>query len=107
MNVLLSIVKNFLLLRSGKLTEIIPIHFQHVTERRRKYLIEVYKKGLGNNTNIFPIVVQEFPLIEISLENQQRIVDEICCEIEKQNTLRDSIIEKRNYLDETIENAIS
>ena len=72
-----------------------------------QYLIEVYKKGLGNNTNIFPIVVQEFPLIEISLENQQRIVDEICCEIEKQNTLRDSIIEMRNYLDETIENAIS
>ena len=33
-----------------------------------QYLIEIYKKGLGNNTNIFPIVVREFPMLDISLE---------------------------------------
>ena len=70
-----------------------------------QYLIEIYKKGLGNNTNIFPIVVQEFPLIDISLEEQQRIVDEIHYEISKQDEIRKEISELRLQIDQIIENA--
>lgn len=71
-----------------------------------QYLIEIYKKGLGNNTNIFPIVVQEFPLIDISLEEQQRIVDEIHYEISKQDEIRKEISELRLQIDQIIENAV-
>ena len=56
-----------------------------------QYLIEVYKKGLGNNTNIFPIVIQEFPIPNISLEEQQKLVDAINNEISKQNKIKESM----------------
>ena len=72
-----------------------------------QYLIEIYKKGLGNNTNIFPIVVQEFPLIDISLDEQQRIVDEIHAEIAKQEEIKSKIAELRNQIDSIIEEAIA
>lgn len=72
-----------------------------------QYLIEVFKKGLGNNTNIFPVVIQEFPLIDISLDEQQRIVDEIHAEIAKQEEIKSKIEKLRNQIDSTIEEAIS
>lgn len=72
-----------------------------------QYLIEIYKKGLGNNTNIFPIVVQEFPLPDLSLEEQQHIVDEIQAEIDKQNDIKNQILSLRNKIDKIIEKAIS
>lgn len=72
-----------------------------------QYLIEIYKKGLGNNTNIFPIVIQEFPLIDISLDEQQRIVDEIHAEIAKQEEIKSKIAELRNQIDSIIEEAIA
>jgi len=34
-----------------------------------QHLIEINKKGLGTNTNIFPSQIQEFPLIDISNKN--------------------------------------
>lgn len=71
-----------------------------------QYLIEIYKKGLGNNTNIFPIVVQEFPLIDITLDEQQRIVDEVHTEIEKQNNAKAKIAELRSHIDAIIEKTI-
>ena len=71
-----------------------------------QYLIEVYKKGLGNNTNIFPIVIQEFPLIDISLEEQQRIVDEIHTEIAKQDAIKAEIADLRAQIDKIIEDTI-
>lgn len=71
-----------------------------------QYLIEVYKKGLGNNTNIFPVVIQELPMIDISLDEQQRIVDEIHAEIAKQDGIKDDIAILRNEIDAVIENAI-
>lgn len=71
-----------------------------------QYLIEVYKKGLGNNTNIFPIVIQEFPLIDISLEEQQRIVDEIHAEIAKQDAIKTEIADLRAQIDKIIEDTI-
>ena len=72
-----------------------------------QYLVEVYKKGLGNNTNIFPIVIREFPIPDISLEEQQYIVEEIRAEIDKQNNIKTQIIELRSKIDTIIENALT
>lgn len=72
-----------------------------------QYLVEVYKKGLGNNTNIFPIVIQEFPMIDISLDEQQRIVDEIHSEIAKQDEIKSKIAELRSQIDTIIEETIA
>ena len=71
-----------------------------------QYLVEIYKKGLGNNTNIFPIVVQEFPLPDISLAKQQKIVEAIQSEIDKQNEIKNQIVTLRGKIDSIIETAI-
>ena len=71
-----------------------------------QYLIEIYKKGLGNNTNIFPVVVQEFPMIDQSLDEQQQIVDEIHSEIDKQNDSKAQIASLRKEIDRIIENTV-
>lgn len=71
-----------------------------------QYLIEIYKKGLQNQ-NIFPIVVREFPLIDIPLAEQQRIVEEIQTEIDKQIKIKNSIAKLRSDIDQIIENAMS
>lgn len=71
-----------------------------------QYLGEVNKKGLGNNTNIFPSQIQEFPLIDISLKDQQKIVDEIKAQLDKQEEMRQKIDTERNKIDEIIEKAI-
>ena len=67
-----------------------------------QYLVEVYKKGLGNNTNIFPIVIREFPLPDISLDAQQRFVDKIQSEIDKQTEIKNQISALRNQIDDII-----
>ena len=56
-----------------------------------QYLVEVYKKGLGNNTNIFPIVVKEFPIPNISIEEQKEIVDKIKKDMDKQAEIKEQI----------------
>ena len=71
-----------------------------------QYLIEVNKKGLGNNTNIFPSQIQELPMIDISLKEQQKIVDEIKAELDKQEEIKNKIESERNKIDEIIEKAI-
>jgi restriction endonuclease S subunit len=72
-----------------------------------QYLVEVYKKGLGNNTNIFPIVIREFPIPDISFIEQQRIVDEIQNEIGKQDAIRAQVADLRGKIDAIIENALT
>lgn len=72
-----------------------------------QYLIEIYKKGLGNNTNIFPIVVREFPLIDIPVYEQERIVAEIHAEIDKQEKLKAGISDIQQQIDQIIEGCIS
>ena len=71
-----------------------------------QYLIEIYKKGLGNNTNIFPVVVREFPMLDISLEEQQRIVDEIHAEIAKQDEIKKQIESLRGQIDVLIQDVL-
>jgi restriction endonuclease S subunit len=54
-------------------------------EFARFYLMSKYfqhavygeKKGLGNNTNIFPVQLREMPFIDIPVTEQQTVVDEI------------------------------
>ena len=56
-----------------------------------QYLVEIHKKGLGNNTNIFPSQIQELPMIDTPLEKQQEIVDEIKIELDKQDAIKKAI----------------
>lgn len=72
-----------------------------------QYLIEINKKGLGNNTNIFPSQIQEFPMIDIPLKAQQKIVDEIKAELDKQEEVRNKIEAERNKIDKIIEKVIA
>lgn len=72
-----------------------------------QYLVEIYKKGLGNNTNIFPIAVRELPLIDISLSEQERIVKEIQTEIDKQNATKNQISLLREQIDKIIVDTIN
>lgn len=68
-----------------------------------QYLIEINKKGLGNNTNIFPNQVQEFPIPDIQLSEQQKIVDMINTEIGKQKEIEKQIGEKKNEIEKMID----
>lgn len=79
--------------------------YYYIRSKYFQYLIEIYKKGLQNQ-NIFPIVIQEFPFPDISLAEQNRIVDIIQAEMKKQNDTRDKIAELRNSIDAIIESAI-
>lgn len=40
-------------------------------------LIAGEKKGLGNNTNIFPIQIHQFPVLSVSLEVQEEVVEKL------------------------------
>lgn len=71
-----------------------------------QYLIEIYKKGLQNQ-NIFPSTLQELPIPNLSLQNQQRIVDEIETNIKKQDDIKAEIASLRNQIDDIIINTIS
>lgn len=71
-----------------------------------QYIVEINKKGLGNNTNIFPSQIQEFPMIDIDLKAQQKIVDEIKAELDRQEEMKKKIEAERNKIDEIIEKAI-
>ena len=67
-----------------------------------QYLIEINKKGLGNNTNIFPSQIQEFPMIDLSLKEQKKIVGEIKTELDKQEEIKEKIEAERNKIGEII-----
>ncbi len=71
-----------------------------------QYLVEINKKGLGNNTNIFPSQIQEFPLLDVLLEEQERIVDEIKMELDAQEKIKEEIKKECNSIDKIIGNAI-
>lgn len=66
-----------------------------------QYLIEINKKGLQNQ-NIFPINIQEFPIPDILLSEQQKIVDMINTEIDKQKEIENQIDEKKSEIEKMI-----
>ncbi len=71
-----------------------------------QYLIEINKKGLGNNTNIFPSQIQEFPMLNVDLKEQQKIVNEIKIELVKQEEIKNKIELERNKIYAIFENII-
>lgn len=72
-----------------------------------QYLIEINKKGLGNNTNIFPSQIKEFPMFDIPLSKQNRIVEEIKEEIDNQELINKNIKKERDKIEKIIDEAIS
>ncbi len=66
-----------------------------------QYLIEINYKGLQNN-NIFPNQIQEFPIPNISIEEQKKLANRIKTRIEKQNQDDIKIRELRNEIDNVI-----
>lgn len=71
-----------------------------------QYLIEINKKGLGNNTNIFPNQVQEFPIPDLTLAEQKKIVDAINKELDKQNAIEKEIEKRRGVIESILEKTI-
>ncbi len=71
-----------------------------------QYLVYTHKKGLGNNTNIFPSQIQEFPIPDWDDTKQTEIVEKIKSQIDAQNSIDRQIEEKQQQITEIIENAI-
>lgn len=69
-------------------------YFQHVVYGE--------KKGLGNNTNIFPSQLKELPFLDIPLSDQKIVVLEINKLILDQQTERKEIIGLRNTMGEVL-----
>lgn len=72
-----------------------------------QYLVYTHKKGLGNNTNIFPSQIQEFPMLDWNEAKQTSIVEKIKTQIDSQNTIDKEIEEKQNEISKLIEMAIT
>lgn len=70
-----------------------------------QHLIHSNKKGLQNK-NIFPGQIQEFPLLNIPLVEQQRIVDEIKMELDQQDEMAQQIEKERDKIDGIIETCV-
>ena len=71
-----------------------------------QYLVHTHKKGLGNNTNIFPSQIQEFPMPNWSEDKQTQIVEKIKSQIDAQNIIDKQIDEKQAEINKIIETAI-
>lgn len=80
--------------------------FYYFRTKLFQYLIYINKKGLGNNTNIFPNQIREFPMIDSSSKKQQEIVDEINAELEKQRDVEYRIALKRQEIERFINNTL-
>jgi len=72
-----------------------------------QYLVYTHKKGLGNNTNIFPSQLKEFPLLDFDLDHQQRLVSKIKTQIDTQKEIDKQIIQKQDEISEIIEGCIN
>ena len=46
-----------------------------------QHLVYAHKKGLGNNTNIFPVQLQDFPMLDLPVKEQKAAVKELDDEI--------------------------
>lgn len=67
-----------------------------------QYLVEINKKGLGNNTNIFPNILNYFPIPDISLKEQQQIVDEVEKKINEQKEIEMKILKEQNEIEKIL-----
>ena len=71
-----------------------------------QYFIYSHKKGMGNNTNIFPNQVQEFPMPDWSLEKQSKIATLIKEQIDAQKIIDEQILKKQQEILQIVENAV-
>lgn len=69
-----------------------------------QYLIEINKKGLGNNTNIFPNNLEDFPVPNINIDDQKKIIQQINFDIDIQNRIIKELHSKSLALDELLKN---
>lgn len=72
-----------------------------------QYLVEINKKGLGNNTNIFPSQIQEFPLITPPKKEQKRIVLEISQKIKDQESINEKITKRLKDIEDMLYQIVS
>jgi len=72
-----------------------------------QYMVYTNKKGLGNNTNIFPSQIQEFPIPDWTKAKQNKIAKKINAMINNQNEIDYKIKIKQNEINNLIENAIN
>ena len=72
-----------------------------------QYLVYTHKKGLGNNTNIFPGQIQEFPFLDFDMKRQAAVIQKISSQIEAQNRVQRQIQAKYQEIGKIIENAMS
>ncbi|WP_373480964.1 hypothetical protein [Geminocystis sp.] len=71
-----------------------------------QYLVYTHKKGLGNNTNIFPSQIKEFPIPDWDENQQAEIVLVIKSQLDAQKEIDRQIQEKQQAINKIIENAI-
>ena len=72
-----------------------------------QYLVYTHKKGLGNNTNIFPSQIKEFPMPDWDETKQAEIVEAIKSQLDEQKEIDRQIEEKQQAINTIIEDAIS
>ncbi|MFQ3576584.1 MAG: hypothetical protein SNJ77_09125 [Cytophagales bacterium] len=71
-----------------------------------QYLVYTHKKGLGNNTNIFPSQIKEFPIPDWDETKQAEIVEKIKTQLDEQKLIDRQIEEKQQAINTIIEDAI-
>jgi restriction endonuclease S subunit len=71
-----------------------------------QYLVYTHKKGLGNNTNIFPSQIKEFPIPDWDETKQAEIVEKIKIQLDEQKVIDRQIEEKQQAINKIIEDAI-
>ncbi|HIP34051.1 MAG TPA: hypothetical protein EYG89_04935 [Bacteroidia bacterium] len=71
-----------------------------------QYLVYAHKKGLGNNTNIFPSQIQEFPIPDWTMTKQNEIVKKIKTQIDVQRVVDSEIKKKQDEISQLIEDTI-
>ena len=71
-----------------------------------QYLVEINKKGLGNNTNIFPNNLQDFPFPDLSLTEQEKIVNQVKAKMHEQDSIKAEIKNKKEIIEDKIEAAM-
>lgn len=64
-----------------------------------QHLVYAHKKGLGNNTNIFPVQLQDFPMLDLPVTEQEPIVRELDREINLFESKRVKIINLRQEME--------
>lgn len=71
-----------------------------------QYFVYTHKKGLGNNTNIFPSQIKEFPMPDWDEKQQAEIVEAIKTQLDEQQVIYRQIEEKQQAINKIIEEAI-